>query len=377
MNELIIKIWCNWYFQDCIVIGLIITLFGIGRKLAKRDYWRLAFRQVFQRRSAKICFIILCSYTIIAVIDSVGFHPPLRDQEGNIQKNSNTENIIYDPVGLSFLDVILTPLRTSKEKTYSAPLASRQFTKETVLDEYGATTRSYPDLNHPRKHLMGTDRVGNDVLYLALKGIRTGMIIGGFTTLIVIPFAMFFGIIAGYFGGRIDDAVQYIYTVLSSIPDILLIASFMVIFGRGLPQLCLIMGITSWTSLCRILRGETMKLREAEYVQSAKAMGVSHAKIMLKHIAPNVMHIVLITAVLSFSGRVLAEIILAYIGIGVGANTISWGGMVNDAILELARDPVIWWKLFATLIFMIGLVLPANLFGDALRDALDPRLRTE
>lgn len=377
MNELIIKIWYNWYFQDCIVIGLIITIFGIGRKLAKRDYWRLAFRQVFQRRSAKICFIILCLYTIIAVIDSVGFHPPLRDPEGNIQKNANTENIIYDPVGLSFLDVILTPLRTSKEKTYSAPLAIRQFTKETVLDEYGTTTRSYPKLNHPRKHLMGTDRVGNDVLYLALKGIRTGMIIGGFTTLIVIPFAMFFGIIAGYFGGRIDDAVQYVYTVLSSIPDILLIASFMVIFGRGLPQLCLIMGITSWTGLCRILRGETMKLREAEYVQSAKAMGVSHAGIMLKHIAPNVMHIVLITAVLSFSGRVLAEIILAYIGIGVGANTISWGGMVNDAILELARDPVIWWKLFATFIFMIGLVLPANLFGDALRDALDPRLRTE
>jgi len=155
--------------------------------------------------------------------------------------------------------------------------------------------------------------------------------------------------------------------VLSSIPAILLIVAFMIVFGRGLPQLCIIMGITSWTGLCRVLRGETLKLREADFVQASEAMGIPRLKIMLKDIVPNVMHIVLITAVLSFSGRVLAEAV----------HTISWGTMINDARLELARSPVIWWKLFAAFIFMLGLVLPANLFGDAVRDALDPKLRTQ
>ena len=114
-----------------------------------------------------------------------------------------------------------------------------------------------------------------------------------------------------------------------------------------------------------------------EYVQACEAMGVSRGRILWNHIVPNLMHIVLITAVLSFSGRVLGEAVLSYIGIGVGADTISWGVMINDARLEMARDPVVWWKLVSAFIFMVGLVLPANLFGDALRDALDPRLRTE
>ncbi len=377
MKELLIKIWYNWYFQDCLTVLLILLLGYIGKKLAQREYWRLAFRQIFQRRLIRICFGVLCLYVAIALLDSIGYHPPMRDAQGNIQKHTESGKTLYDPTGLSVLDVILTPIRTAREKTYSAPLATIQFTKETFTDKNNQTVRGYPNLRYPGKHILGTDRVGNDVLYVALKGVRTGIIIGGFTTLIVIPFAMLFGIMAGYYGGRIDDAIQYIYTVLSSIPDILLIASFMVIFGRGLPQLCFIMGITSWTGLCRILRGETLKLREAEYVQAAKAMGVSNAKIMIRHIAPNVMHIILITTVLNFSGLVLAEIVLAYIGIGAGANTISWGGMVTDAILELARDPVIWWKLTATFVFTLGLVLPANLLGDALRDALDPRLRTE
>jgi peptide/nickel transport system permease protein len=151
----------------------------------------------------------------------------------------------------------------------------------------------------------------------------------------------------------------------------------MMIFGRGLPQLCIIMGITSWTGLCRVLRGETLKQREMEYVQSAEAMGAPALRILRRHIVPNVLHIVLITVVLGFSGRVLSEAALTYIGIGVGAETYSWGRMINQALRELARDPAIWWNLAAAFVFMLGLVLPANIFGDALRDALDPRLRTQ
>jgi peptide/nickel transport system permease protein len=239
-------------------------------------------------------------------------------------------------------------------------------------------------------HLLGTDKAGQDVLYTALKSVRTGLVIGTLTTLIVTPFAILFGVLAGYFGGRMDDLIQYVYTTLASIPDILLIAAAMLMFQVGLTAretilsaderlvyLCIIMGITSWTGLCRLIRAEVLKLREVEYVQAADAFGVARATIMLRHLVPNVMHIVLISVILRFSGLVLAEAVLAYVGIGVDPSMQSWGNMINQARLELAREPVVWWSLLAAFVFMLGLVLPANIFGDAVRDALDPRLRTQ
>jgi peptide/nickel transport system permease protein len=140
--------------------------------------------------------------------------------------------------------------------------------------------------------------------------------------------------------------------------------------------LCIILGVTSWTSLCRLLRGETLKLREMDYVQAATAFGVGHFRILSRHILPNVLHIVLITVVLDFSGLVLAEAVLSYVNIGVDPSMNSWGNMINSARLELAREPVVWWSLSAALIFMFTLVLSANLFADVVRDAFDPRLRT-
>jgi len=140
--------------------------------------------------------------------------------------------------------------------------------------------------------------------------------------------------------------------------------------------LCLILGVTSWTGLCRLLRGETMKLHEVDYVQAAVAFGVRHARVMSRHLLPNVMHIVLITVVLDFSGLVLAEAVLSYVGVGVDPTMFSWGNMINSARLEMAREPMVWWSLLAAFVFMFVLVLAANLFADAVRDAFDPRLRT-
>ena len=362
--------------MDAIVAVLVAVLAVVAWRLSRREYWRLAAREVMQRRLGMLSFCVISVYVAIALLDSVGWHPPLRDDAGEVLRDT-AGDVLYDTAGLSLLDKLCTPLRDAREKTYSAPLADIQFTLETTLDENGKPKRVHPPLEHPGTHLLGTDKVGADVLYLALKGIRTAIIIGGVTTLLAIPFAIFFGVVAGYFGGWIDDVIQYIYTVLSSIPSVLLIVAFIVIFDRGLLQLCIIMGITSWVNLCRVLRGETLKLREAEYIQSAQAMGVAGWRILVRHIVPNVLHIVLINAVLRFSGLVLIEAALTYMGIGVGADTHSWGKMINDARLELARDPVIWWKLVAAFVLMLGLVLPANIFGDAVRDALDPRLRTQ
>jgi peptide/nickel transport system permease protein len=243
----------------------------------------------------------------------------------------------------------------------------------------------------PHYHVLGTDKVGNDVLYLCLKSIRTGLVIGALTTLVALPVAIVFGIAAGYWRGRIDDIVQYLYTTLDSIPFVLLVAAMVLVMQAYMSAneelfnsveqrsdvrlllLCVVLGLTRWTDLCRLLRGETLKLRELDYVQAARALGVGWPRLLLRTIVPNVMHLVLITVVMQFSGLVLAEAVLSYIGIGVDPGMHSWGNMINAARLELAREPVIWWSLSAALAFMFVLVLAANLFADAVRDAFDPR----
>lgn len=242
-------------------------------------------------------------------------------------------------------------------------------------------------------HVFGTDKVGQDVLYQALKSIRTGLVIGTLTTLIMLPFAITLGVMAGYFRGWVDDVIQYVYTTLNSIPGVLLIAAAILalqVYMANHPEafatvadradarllfLCVILGITSWTGLCRLLRGESLKLRELDYLQAASAFGVAHLRILSRHILPNVMHIVLIIVVLDFSGLVLAEAVLSYVGVGVDPSMISWGNMINSARLEMAREPIVWWSLAAAFVFMFILVLAANVFSDAVRDAFDPRLR--
>jgi peptide/nickel transport system permease protein len=243
-------------------------------------------------------------------------------------------------------------------------------------------------------HIFGTDKVGQDVFYQSLKSVRTGLMIGTLTTLVMLPFALLLGIMAGYFRGWVDDLIQYLYTTLSSIPGVLLIAASVLILQGYIDRnpdsfdniaaradlrllfLCIILGITSWTGLCRLLRGETLKLCEMDYVQAAVAFGVGHWRIITRHILPNVMHIILISVVMDFSGLVLAEAVLSYIGVGVDPTMQSWGNMINGARLEMAREPMVWWQLAAAFVLMFVLVLSANLFSDAVQKAFDPRMRS-
>ncbi len=242
----------------------------------------------------------------------------------------------------------------------------------------------------PYYYIMGTDKIGHEVLYQGIKSIRTGLLIGTLTTCFMLPFALVMGICAGYFGGKVDHIIQYIYTTLSAIPGVLLIAASVLTLDIWLGQhpqwfatlteradarllaLCAILGLTGWTPLCRLLRGETLKLREMDFVASAKVLGTRAPSILRQHILPNVMHLVLITVVMDFSGLVLAEAVLSYIGVGVDPTTMSWGNMINAARLELNRDPIVWWPLVCAFIMMFTLVLCANLFADRLRDALNP-----
>ncbi|RQO63356.1 peptide ABC transporter permease [Paucibacter sp. KBW04] len=245
----------------------------------------------------------------------------------------------------------------------------------------------------PHYHVFGTDRTGNDVLVQALKSIRTAFVIGALSTLATLPFAVCLGVLAGYFRGWVDELIQYLYTTLTSVPNVLLIAACVLmvqVFLDTHPEayetgaeradlkmflLCLILGLTGWAGLCRLVRGETLKLRELDYVQAATAFGVSHTRIMARHIVPNVMHLVLISVVLSFSELILYEAVLTYVGVGVDPTMNSFGGMINLARNEMSRDPLVWWSFAAAFGFMVTLVLAANLFADGVRDAFDPRAR--
>ena len=247
----------------------------------------------------------------------------------------------------------------------------------------------------PHYHVFGTDRTGNDVLYQALKSVRTAFVIGALSTLATLPLALVLGVLAGYFKGWVDELIQYLYTTLTSVPNVLLIAACVLmvqvfldknpdLYETGVERsdlkmflLCVILGLTGWAGLCRLVRAETMKLRELDYVQAATAFGVSDARIMARHIVPNVMHLVLITVVLSFSDLILYEAVLTYVGVGVDPQMMSFGGMINLARSEMSRDPVVWWSFAAAFGAMVTLVLAANLFADGVRDAFDPRARNQ
>ncbi|HLY96126.1 MAG TPA: ABC transporter permease [Sideroxyarcus sp.] len=435
-------------WSDALVFLLLAAGAASAWYIRRHEHLLLPWRRVAQSSVALVSLLVLSLFLMIGLLDTLHFRTAL-PQSGSGQK-------VYSPEVLSVFDKLVEPLRTHTEKTYSAPFAFTLYAKESMTDAQGRIVRDYPRLQYGGAHLadvsqrdadaakralggavagllvgallvwssrrwlaqravlitvlviatligaltslatayhvLGTDKVGQDVLYLSLKSIRTGLIIGTVTTLVTLPLALFLGVAAGYFRGWVDDAIQYLYTVLSSIPSVLLIAAAVLMMQVTIdthPQwfdtnaaradlrlvfLCLILGVTSWTGLCRLLRGETLKLREMEYIQAAQSFGVSSMRILTRHIMPNVMHIVLISLVMDFSALVLAEAVLSYVGVGVDPTMISFGTMINAARLEMGREPMVWWALASAFGFMLVLVLAANLFADAVRDAFDPRL---
>jgi len=451
--------------------GALGYLWRVRRSRTLRATWA----QVGRDAPAMCSAVVLAAFMAVGLLDSVHYRPQLPPVSGTPAGAPP----IYAPAVQSALDGLLAgTVLTRPEKTYSAPLAARQFTKETELID-GHPVRDFPRLRSGGAHLddpetqlagdvlrrlawglaggaaaalaggallcaalargrggwrraasdvarartdapwravwityallcvavgavaglasgyhvFGTDRTGNDVLWQALKSVRTALVIGSLTSLAMLPPAIGFGIAAGYFKGKVDDAIQYLYTTLTSIPGVLLVAAcalMMQVYIDSHPDLfdtsaaradlrlfllCMILGLTGWSGLCRLLRAETLKLREQEYVQAARAFGVSHWRIMRRHLLPNVMHIVLITAVLEFSGLVLYEAVLSYLGIGVDPSMNSFGSMIDRARVEMSRDPMVWWNLLTAFVFMLALVLAANLFADAVREAFDPRAR--
>ncbi len=230
-----------------------------------------------------------------------------------------------------------------------------------------------PSYNPPSaEHPFGLDIFGMSVWAKTLKGTEVAMSVGLVTSLISITIGVTLGALAGYFGGKIDEAIVWFYTTFTSIPYIMLVVAIAFILGKGLMTVYLALGLTSWVSLCRLIRGEVMRHKDREYVQAAGAIGGGDMRKLFIHILPNVLHIVIINFSLSFQTAIKSEVILSYLGLGVQGRP-SWGIMIDDAKLELARG--VWWQLAAATLAMLVVVLAFNILGDALRDALDPKLK--
>jgi peptide/nickel transport system permease protein len=218
--------------------------------------------------------------------------------------------------------------------------------------------------------IMGTDLFGRSVFYKILIGTKTAITIGLLTTLISVPLGIFFGSIAGYFGGKVDAVVMWIYTVLSSIPSILLLVGIAYVLGKGLLSICVAMAAVTWVGLCRLIRGEVMKHKNMEYVLASRLLGAGDFRLIFRHILPNVFHLAIISASLTTLTAIKFEVILTFLGVGI-QDGASWGTMVSDAAGELVNG--IWWPLFGVTVAMFLILYALNIVGDALRDALDPK----
>jgi peptide/nickel transport system permease protein len=246
-----------------------------------------------------------------------------------------------------------------------------------LLAAAGAIASGYGDSVGPAysppgsRWLLGTDVLGRSVLARAVHGARIALVVGLVSTVIAIPIGVGFGLLAGYFRRTVDEVIVWFYTTVDSVPYILLMLALALILGKGLLSVCVAIGITSWVGTCRVVRGEVIRQKELDYVRAARGLGAGDARILLRHVLPNVMHLVLIQASLIFVLAIKSEVVLSFLGVGV-QDQPSWGVMIDDARMELVGRGA-WWQFTAATAAMFVLLLAFNVFNDALRDALDPK----
>ena len=327
----------NMWFQDFLVVAGFAVVAIFLYLNSRNEVWQRALARLRRDRVGLIAGAVICAYLFVGALEAIQL-----------------------PGGRGSTESILRKLTAGipVEETYSAPFAKTLLTKPTALKG---------------THLLGTDALGKDVFVEALRACRTALIIGGLTSALYIPFGTMLGLAAGYFRRRTDEVITYLYSVVVSVPSILLLVAIISSLGKSFASMTGALAFTGWVGICRLVRGETMRQTGRQYVAAAQALGQSQWRILTRHLLPNVLHLVFITFVLGFSNLVLAEVILSYLGVGLPVGTPSWGAMIDAARSELVREPVIWWNLAAASGTLFGLVLALNLFGDALRRAFDPK----
>ena len=285
--------------------------------------------------------------------------------------------LYFSLAGLIFLDEVLGwnislfNWQESVGPSYQKPWVQYEWTPEgQEISEKGWT-------------FFGTDFLGQSTFRKMLYGAKTSITVALFASVISLLIGVPLGAIAGYFRGWVDDVIIWLYTTIGTIPGIILIMAFAVVlrtqtfFGieiKGIMAVYVALGLTSWVGICRLIRGEIIKRKEGEYVLAARALGCSNNRIIFRHLLPNVFHIIIINFSLRFVGFIHAEVILSFLGLGE-TDKPSWGAMIDAARTELARN--VWWEMAAATVAIFFISLALNIFGDALRDCLDPKLRTD
>ena len=313
-----------------------------------RSLWRDAWLRLRRDRLAMVCLALIAVFTCTAVYGTVlywRYH-------------------IMDSQAPAWL----VPVKSLVIKMLAAEKVAGQAAPYHVQD---LDNRYKPP---SRDHLLGTDGLGRDVLQRLVQGARIAFQVGVITALIAIPIAVVLGCLAGYFGGWIDDLIVWLYSTFACMHSLLFILAIAMVVGRGLLGVYLGIGLTTWVHLCRLIRGEVLKHKELTYAKAARALGYGHFRIMFRHILPNIFHIVIISFSLRFPAAISTEVFMSFLGLGVQGEP-SWGVMISNARFRLWHG--VWWELASTTVAIFLVVLAFNLFGDALRDALDPRLRTE
>jgi len=328
--------------------------------------WMLAWRRFKRDRLGVFSLFVVALYVVVTLAATSGLI--VRDWG--------------DEAGVSF-----APPTFLGPEEESPRLAGAKEGAQPIKD-YGIADPLAPDLAEIAKNLsgasgtqaraltlpLGGDKWGRDVLKKAVKGTQTSLFIGLAAAALAVFIGTLFGALAGYRGGKVDDFFNWLYSVFTSIPYLLLVLSIAaVVNSKGVLPVILILGLTGWTGIFRLIRAEYMKHKVREYVMAADAIGASNARRMFIHILPNVSHVVLVQLSLHVVLFIKSEVVLTFLGFGVGVETVSWGSMLAEAGSELLLGK--WWQLTAATVFMAVLVTAFSLFTDAMRDALDPRLK--
>ena len=334
---------------------------------ASPGLWVLAWRRLRRDRVGMLSLAIVCGYLVVVVAAAAGLIAADWPREAGVN---------YAPPGFVGADapapqvaaVQSSTAALMKETGIVDPLAD-------VLDELRKGLAAAPaEAARTATLSLGGDKWGRDVLKKAVKGTETSLVVGLVAALLAVGIATIMGAYAGYYGGRMDDFLNWVYSVFTSIPYLLLVLAIAAVLNqKGTLTVILILGLTGWTGIFRLVRAEYIKHRTREYVLAADAIGISNARRMFAHIFPNVSHVVLVQLSLHVVLFIKMEVILSFLGFGVGVDTVSWGSMLSEAQSELILGK--WWQLAAATCAMALLVTAFSLFTDALRDALDPRLK--
>jgi len=327
--------------------------------------WHAAWRRFRGDRVGMVCSAIVLAFLVLIALSALGL------LAGGWQAERGVPNAPPGFIGPRSAEgpaAVAVPRGPNADLSDVDPLAPRY--KE--WDERAAQFRSV-EIQKLQTLPLGADRLGRDVLAKAVKGTEISVFVGLMAALLATLIGTLLGALSGFFGGRAGDALEWLYNVFTSIPGILLIFAFAAVFGRGIGTVVLILGLTGWTGIYRLVRAEFIKHAVRDYVRAAQAIGASAGSRMFRHILPNVSHVVLVQLSILTVGFIKAEVILSYLGLGVPVDQVSWGTMLAEAQSELLLGH--WWQLAAATLFMALFVTAFSLMTDALRDALDPKLK--